>query len=231
MAALFLFATSLFGNLKRIGFFLSKATYKFRGQDWPKEWIFSGRPEQIGPSELLIKWSRAGCLLKNYYWKNFKMTCEVKFLDIFDKTIGFVFLAENLDNYFMLELSAKHNQIKPHVRYRGGWDIVEPTEKRFVGDGYFGVVLELKSSVAYLYIDGSLSFTWNLPTHVDVVYRESGVNSNTESSTEREDDKPNGRKVAEHVQKIPFSNNGGMIGFRAHPGQGAIVRGLTISPL
>lgn len=99
---------------------LKNRRYTFRNRDWPEKWLFSGNPEGIGSSELFIKWTRAGCLLKDYSWKDFKMSCEVKFLDDFDKTVGLVFRAENLDNYFMIELSSKHNNIKPHIRYRGG---------------------------------------------------------------------------------------------------------------
>lgn len=67
-----------------------------------------------------------------------------------------------------------------------------------------------------------------MPTHVDVFYRESGVQISDENQ-EKENDK--GKKVAEHVQEIPFRNELGMIGFRAYPGQGAIIRGLKIKSL
>lgn len=209
---------------------LRNSKYTFSNRDWPEKWLFSGNPEASGSSELLIKWTRAGCLLKDYSWKNFRMACELKFLDGFDQTIGFVFRAENLDNYFMIELSSKHNNIKPHVRYKGGWDILEPFPKNYNYKDYFSVVLEVKDDTALLFIDKHLEYTWILPTHVDVFYRESGVQASSDDQDQKKDE-DRGRKVAEHVQEIPFRSESGKIGFRAHPGQGAIIRGLKIKSL
>lgn len=207
--------------------------YVFRNRDWPERWLFSGIPEIIGNSELLVKWTRAGCLLKDYSWKNFRMKCKVKFLpkENYDQTVGLVFRAENLDNYFMIELSNKHKNIKPHVRYKGGWDILQPVFKDYEYKDYFSVVLELKEDTAFLFIDEQLEYTWILPTHVDVIYRESGVGASSHDQDQEKKESDKGKRVAEHVQEIPFRTISGMIGFRAHPGQGAIIKGLRIEPL
>jgi len=138
---------------------LRNGKYTFKNRDWPEKWLFSGSPEVTEASELLIKWTRAGCLLKDYSWKNFRMTCELKFLDNFDQTVGLVFRAENLDNYFMVELSSKHNNIKPHVRYKGGWDILEPIPKSYDSKDYFPIILEVKDDTAFLFINKHLEYT------------------------------------------------------------------------
>lgn len=203
--------------------------YKFRSQDWPSNWVFTGRPNSTDSSELVVQSTRAGCLLKNYFWKDFRMTFEMKFMTE-HKTIGIVFRAEDLDNYFMLQLSDKHKCIKPHVRYQGGWDVFQPVETDIFGDtGYLNVSLEVKNNTVYLEVKNHLEFTWVLPTHVDVNYRESGVEIK-ESGTINEDINK-GIKIAGHVQDIPFRLGYGKIGFRASPGEGAIIRGLKIKPL
>lgn len=211
-------------------------TYKFRSQDWPREWIFNGAPESISTSELFVKSSRAGCLLENYTWKNFKMTFELKFLDDLYKHVGIIFRAVDLDNYFMLEimqdsphhgslLSGNRSGIKPHVRYRGGWELMYFEEKKdFDFSDFVKITLEVKENIAYLHYKDSLIFALILPTHVDVNHIEAGVKQNniTEST---------GKAVTEVVQEILFREKYGMIGFRGHPGQGAIIRGLKIVPL
>lgn len=80
-----------FGRKKYLGF--KNNRYVFRNRDWPEKWLFGGIPEVLGNSELLVKWTRAGCLLKDYSWKNFRMKCKVKFLpkENYDQTVGLVF--------------------------------------------------------------------------------------------------------------------------------------------
>lgn len=46
-----------------------------------------------------------------------------------------------------------------------------------------------------------------------------------------EEDINKGLKIAGHVREIPFRLDYGMVGFRAYPGEGAIIRGLKIKPL
>lgn len=211
-------------------------TYKFRSQDWPKEWIFNGATEPISVSELFVKSSRAGCLLENYIWKNFRMTFELKFLDNLYRHVGVIFRAVDLDNYFMLEIlqdsphhgsSLKDNRsgIKPHVRYRGGWEIMYFEEKKDLDfSDFVKITLEVKEDTAYLYCKDSLIFTWILPTHVDVNHIEVGVRERNMTESKSKD-------IAEVVQRILFREKYGMIGFRGHPGHGAIIRGLKIVKL
>ncbi len=200
---------------------LKNKVYKFKDQDWPDEWMFNGRPYSIGASELFVQSSRAGCLLRNHFWKDFRMTFEIEFFDNLDRKFGIVFRAEDLDNYFMLELSNKQNEIKPHVRYKGSWEIISSIKtESFKSTDYIGIVFEVKNSTAYLYVEKKLELTWVLPTHVDVMYKESGSDKPQKEDTDEK-----------YVQEIPFRQKFGMIGFRAHPEQGVIIRGLTVEPL
>ena len=139
-----------------------------------------------------------------------------------DKTVGIVFRAEDLDNYFMLELSDKHKELKPHVRYHGGWDVIYPIKKDiFSSLDFMNIIFKVKNNTAYLYVDSHLELTWVLPTHVDVMHIESGSEKKSEEATPDE----------RYVQEIPFRMQFGMVGFRAYPGQGSIIRGLKIDTL
>jgi hypothetical protein len=69
------------------------------------KWISNGKTKISNEGYLFVKSSRAGCLLKDNYWKDFKMSFEMmfKFDDKFkkQKLFGLIFRAEDLDNYFM----------------------------------------------------------------------------------------------------------------------------------
>lgn len=203
--------------------------YEFDSNDWSDKWIWSGDPKLTEEGNLSIQSSRAGFLLENYFWKNFRMTFEMDFMTE-HKTIGLLFRAEDLDNYFMIQLSKKHECFKPHIRYRGGWDVFQPiVTDVFSNTNSLKVRLEVKNNTAYLMVNNNLEFTWILPTHVDVNYRESGV-AIKENETNHEDINM-GMKIAGHVQEIPFRLGYGKIGFRASPGEGAIIKGLMVEPL
>ncbi|PIY94997.1 MAG: hypothetical protein COY68_00605 [Candidatus Levybacteria bacterium CG_4_10_14_0_8_um_filter_35_23] len=258
IAAFFLLLVLLFLVLKDlfrqiIVLWYKNKIYIFNSKDWPSKWVFHGKSEIVNNDYLFIKSSRAGCLLKNYYWKNFRMSFEMKFSpDNFrnQKLISLIFRAEDLDNYFMIEIgeNAEHyekvelnveknkeeminifvSSIKPHVRYMGGWEImaVEEMKKPFDFSEFIEVSLEVKEDTVYLFYKKDLVFSWILPKYVDVNHIESGVRDN------REKEKVvMGGAFVGHVQKIPFRLAHGMIGFRAHVRHGAIIRNLKVEPL
>lgn len=210
--------------LKKVWIFalhLKNKTYLFSSQDFPSKWIFNGRVYPENTSDFIIWSCRAGCILRNHYWKNFKMSFQMKFIEGLDRKVGIIFAAEDLDNYFMLELSDKQAEFRPHVRYHGGWDVVHPIKTNALSSSDFiKVDFNVKNDIAYLKINGNLELTWILPTHVDVMYVESGGEKSKESVPDEK-----------YVKEIPFRNKEGMVGFRAHPGQGAIIRGLKVEPL
>lgn len=225
-------------------------TYIFSINDWPDKWIFNGKTELINNTYLFVKSSRAGSVLKDYFWKNFRMSFEMKFLpDNFrnQKLIGIIFRAKDLDNYFMIEIGEDAvgyktldsngiesgnpilvSSIKPHVRYKGGWEImsIEEIVPKFDFSTFKNVVFEVKGSEARLFYNGDLVFYWVLPTHVDVNHIEAGVKEEIE---ERKNITI--KAFAEHVQDIPFRLNYGLVGFRGHVKHGAIIRNLRIDPI
>lgn len=246
IATFFLLLVLLFGLVK---LFLEKIKndrllkdykYKFKHSDWPSKWIFNGKTETL-PSidQLYIKSSRAGCLLKTHLWKNFRMTFEMKFEPSLMQYVGIVFRADDLDNYFMLEIFRDHlgssdgkqswkSGIKPHVRYKGGWEMIYPEfYNQFDFSDFEPIVLEVQDDTVTLFYKQQPIFKWILPTHVDVNHIEAGVKQ--KENSEKKD--IIGKDVARNVQEIPFRLNYGMVGFRAYPGQGAIIRNLKVEPL
>jgi len=207
--------------------------YVFNSKDWPNKWIFNGKTELIDKTYLFIKSSRAGCLLKDYYWKDFRMSFEMKFkTDNFrpQKAIGLIFRAEDLDNYFMIEIGQEFydskSGLKAHVRYKGGWELTSIEENIFNFSDFTKVSLEVKDDTARVFLKDDPIFEWTLPTHVDVNHIESGVKDEGEETKNI-----TVRAFAGHVQEIPFRLKFGLVGFRAYMKHGAIIRGLKIEPL
>lgn len=219
---------------------LRDSTYEFKHYDWPSKWMFNGKTETSSRvDELFVKSSRAGCLLKTHLWQNFRMTFEMKFEKGLMQYVGIAFRAADLDNYFMVEIFRDYlgnsggkdrwkSGIKPHVRYKGGWEInYREIHDELDFSNFTSMVLEVVNNIATLFYRDEPIFKWVLPTHVDVNHVESGF---------KEDDKEDkahifGKSTAGNVKEISFRLDYGMIGFRAHPGQGAIIKGLKVKPL
>lgn len=240
IATFFLFLASIFVLVKD---FLRRAlvaydcVYKFKNQDWPKEWIFNGKPEPfVKNGELFIKSSRAGSLVKNYQWKNLKITFDMKFNPSRTrplKNLGLIFRAEDLDNYFMLEILQDNpfdgkpiTGLKPHVRFNSGWEMMDIEEIDLNFSSFKKVCLEVQNDIITLFYEDNSIFKWVLPTHVDVNHVEAGFKPDDSGQKNIL-----GKDVAKGVQEIPFRIAYGRVGFRAHPGQGAIVKNLKIEPL
>ncbi len=249
ITAFFLLLVLLFGLVKlaREGVknrrLLKDSKYEFKHGDWPNKWVFNGKTEILsGIDQLYVKSSRAGCLLKTHLWKNFRMTFEMKFEPSLMQYRGIVFRADDLDNYFMLEIFRDHlgssddkqiweSGIKPHVRYKGGWEIIWPEKYNQLDFSDFEqVALEALEDTVTLFYKQQPLFKWVLPTYVDVNHVEAGFKSVMKDDTKEKVDII-GKNVTRVVQEIPFRLNYGMVGFRAHPGQGAIIRDLKVEPL
>lgn len=216
-------------------------TYTFKHSHWPSSWIFNGKTETTARiDELYVKSSRAGCLLKTHVWKDFRMTFELKFMEHLMKYVGIVFRAEDLENYLMLELFREDggssegkpqwkSGIKPHIRYKGGWEMVyREIYNELDFTDFTQVILEVKDDTVNLFYKGEPKFIWILPTHVDVNHIETGSRKQDEEEGKGE---KIGKDVARNVQEIPFRLAYGRVGFRAHPGQGAIIKDLKVEPL
>lgn len=237
----FIFSKKLLKQI-RIWFYSDK-TYTFTAEDWARKWIFNGKTEVTNETSLHVKSSRAGCLLENHYWKDFQMSFELKNSPTemgLQDLIGIIFRAEDLDNYFVLEVQISEQTwnkrkilpfVKALTRYKGGWDATRQEHKGnipFVYSEFNKMSLKVKGDTAHLFLEGTLIFTWILPTHVDVNHVEAGVR---ESKREEIEKNAVGNTVSGHVQKIPFRLKPGLVGFRAHMNHGIIVRNLEIKPL
>lgn len=206
--------------------------YRFNYQDWPYEWMFNGNPEVKSKlSELCIKSTRAGTLLK-YQWKNFEMTFQCKFVEGRNNNFGIVFKAQDLANYFMLEVIDRDADtfIKPHVRYDACWEVMElKTIGKIDFSDYQNVLVQVRNDTVILKIERRLVEQWILPTHVDINHIESGKLP-----------KPNEKEGANEllqpasqflIPEIPFRLARGMVGFRANLVQGVIIKDLEIRAL
>ncbi|MDO8498561.1 MAG: hypothetical protein Q7S44_02140 [bacterium] len=237
----FLFLTWVWNLLK----WKNKAgSYRFTLKSWPNDWIIQGGSVvKQNPPSLLVQMSESGCLLKKCIWKNFKMKFQMKFLmDEFKEDsrynmryLGVLLRALNLDSYYMLELIVEEGTLyaKPHVRYLGDWELINLVPVcKIDTNNFIKVKIEAKKGEKVeLSINGESLYQWILPTHVDINFK---VNKNG-------DGKKNSEEVnllsesklgdSDIIPEIPFRNNFGMIGFRAYPGQGAIIRSLQVDPI
>lgn len=243
VVAFFFFLALIFvltKNLRKWFMYLhrSNCVYEFKNQDWPNEWIFNGKTEPLTKiDQLHVKSSRAGCLLKNYRWKNLRMTFDMQFAKSRTRpmqNVGLIFRAGDLDNYFMLEVFQDNafdaqniTGLKPHVRFHGGWELMDIEEKPLDFLVFTKVILEVKGDIVTFFYKDQPIFKWILPTHVDVNHIEAGFKQKEDSNQKD----ILGKEIAKSVQEIPFRLAYGMVGFRAHPGQGAIIKNLKIEPL
>ena len=218
--------------------------YIFNDKDWSTKWISNGKTEISDEGYLFVKSSRAGCLLKGNYWKDFKMSFEAKFKsdDKFgnQKRFGLIFRAEDLDNYFMIEIGENAEEeesnkgkipssIKPHVKYRGIWEMMSAIEIKtgepFNFTDFVEVSLEVKEDTARFFYKGTPIFKWVLPICVDANHAESGVEKKEEKVILA-------GAFTGHVQKISFRLGYGLVGLRSHWNHAGIyIRNLRIEPL
>lgn len=248
---LFMYIKSFFHWVKLYWwvFWNRNKVYLFNQEDWTKKWISNGRANPTEEGYIFVKSSRAGCLLKDYYWKNFKMSFEVKLCSNQinqQKRFGLIFRAEDLDNYFSIEIinykeffDEKNKDkvhpficIEPLVKYKGVWEIMsaEKTQEtyEFSETGFVKVSLEVKGDNVRFFYKETPIFKWILPIYVDVNHAESGV----VSEEEKKRNITLGGSFNGHVQKIPFRLGYGLIGLRAHYHHiGTLVRNLRIEPL
>ena len=229
---LFLFLNEIWGEGK--SFLKRGRKYIFRYNDFPDKWVFHGGVvAEANPSRLIVKMSNSGCLLKEYLWKDFEMKFDMKFLaDVSNesglvRSLGVIFRAENLDSYFMLEIIIHNGKLylKPHVRLRGNWEIIDLQEKGSMGTkDFIRIKITVTDQVCKIYINDNKFYEWILPKGVDT-YRDV-ASGNSEPSVDKE--RVGTSKI---VPEIKFRDKHGMIGFRAYPQQGAIIQNLRVKSI
>lgn len=206
-------------------------------------WIFQGgvrmetyRIRGLEKNQMVVEDCNSGILSKEHFfgipkrWKNFEMSFKVMFPSVNNRAVGVIFMAQDLENYYMIQIRAWRDQqfhlrLIPHVRFRGNWEVIDLQPNNLLANMTFRataqslqIKLSVKNSVASIYVRGVLLYEWVLPTNVEV---------NHIQHQNQED-----RDVQEgNVPKIPFYGKFGSIGFRAYPGERSIIRDLIITPL
>ena len=183
--------------------------YKFSKEDWGKKWLSEGGSTVV-ENIIHVKSCNSGILLSRFYWKNFQLTFDLEL--ILDR-VGIIFRAQNLSDYFMVEIVS--DEIRPYVRVGGNWQFLGSHSLK---DGVSG-----KSKVDITVIDENLTlkinskevFRWVFPTNVDInILQEDKTNQDSEL-----------------IPKIGFRVSYGMIGFRCYPGQEANIHDLSVRPV
>lgn len=210
------------------------------------EWIFQGSLNFIGDS-LEITASDSGGLIKDYLYKNFLMTFNLKIVN--GGRAGIIFRAQDLENYLMLQIVLQDGfkfpdgsvgtriyDIVPHIRFLGSWETFnitpEPyhsTRLKYICEKGLLINLEVKDYMAILTIKSNNEteeFRWNIPTHTELnIYRQQVASE--ESSDITKIDPLDGK----FVPKIWFRDRHGRIGFRAYAWEKAVVSDLKIKKI
>ncbi len=207
--------------------------YEFKIEDWPDMWIFQGGSKINTPTGgLEVKHSASGCLFRKYYWKDFDLNFEMRFLQDDEqsnpRSMGILFRGINLENYFMLELRVDIENgdlyVKPHIRLFGKWEFVDWEKVGTVRViDFLRIHLRVRDRLVKFYLDDSLKYEWTLPDRIDFRGdRQPRLNEEKDKDIE---------KSGQTVLPISFLNKYGMIGFRADWGQGATIKDIRVATL
>lgn len=204
-------------------FALSFRRYDFHSSDWPDKWDNQGnnRIYETEENALYVTDSNSGCILKNYYWKNFEMNFKCKFpLGCDNIIVGIIFRAVKLSDYFMVQINNKGDQkkINPHVRINGVWEMIDGGPSLNINierDIYYNFNLKVLNQRVELFIDNSKQLDWFLPTNSEIDLKDS----------------TNDKGKDAFVPRIDFKEEYGRVGFRAYGNEGAIIKDLSIKRL
>jgi len=198
-----------------------------------EKWEHQGSLKIIGDS-LEITASNSGCLIRDYLYKNFIMSFNLKIPN--GGRAGIVFRAQNLENYLMLQIELADTSagtivydIIPHIRISGDFETFKIDNRESYSnpkleyDAEKGLLinLEVKDSEAKVTIESNNKveeFRWNIPTHAEpnIIQRpEKMMDSLGEKFT----------------SKIWFRDKYGKIGFRAVSLEKAIISNLKVKKI
>ncbi len=244
-------------------------TKKFTPDDCLNNLVFQGKVEKIGLRSFRVTNSDSGALIKFHYWKDFtanfkfnfkelKQSIEVDYIREKDNShlyikkvhrpsnnyFGFIFRAQDLDNYFMISVGIKdiveYNKppnatgklsyvrkllITPHIRLNGKWDVfssqVYPNDRKTsldVGkDHTIKAKLERNKLELEIVEIKENPFIWELPTN----FRSSWPIEKKESRSEE--------YSFGDESIIHFRESYGMIGFRAYGEEHVIIDELNVT--
>lgn len=219
------------------------------------KWIFQGSLKISGDS-LEITSSNSGCLIRDYLYKNFIMSFNLKIPN--GGRAGIIFRAQDLENYLMLQVEladvSKINPVSkekisegtvvydiiPHIRLLGNLetfkiDYREPYNPIFLKyDSEKGLLinLEIKDCMAIITMmsgNEKKEFRWNIPTHAGP----NVIQSPEEKLKIIEGSEPKINMLSKETSasEIWFRNEYGKIGFRAHGLEKAVISGLKIEKI
>ncbi len=206
-----------------VKFLLSFREYEFESHHWPSKWEYQGNI-RLGEDKnsLFITDSNSGGILKNYYWKNVNISFDCKFQVGKDGTLGIIFRAKNLSDYFMIQINNKERRITPHIRISGLWETnEEPTyDPPLTVARFYKITLQAVNENVKLFIDGNQTLDWNIPTNSDIKLTKILNRLSMEEDSQKADNSL--------VPRIDFRNQYGQIGFRSFPGESAIIKNLIV---
>lgn len=199
--------------------------------------IWQGGITVVDSLNLSIAQTDRGVFFKNIFWKNFIAFYDFKFEKLIPKRglpnekrvesknpkenfLGFIFRAQDFDNYFMLQIGVEVDDtgnkkvfFRPHIRINGEWE-VDHREVRhpFHINKYNQVKCIVNDVELVLELNDVILGTWSLPTH---------------SNKKKEKEK----YTFGDTSLIPFRDAYGMIGFRSSHGENAMVKDIKIVQL
>ncbi len=231
-------ATKTFFN--EFGIFI----YKLSLNEWPKDWVTQGgicleeyKIKKENKQQLIVSLSNSGCLIPGK-WKNFEMSFDLIFPEEESRAVGIVFRAQDLENYFMLQIRAWKQEnfevnIKPHIRFYGNWEVIDLGKKDLLNSVKFqstnsplSVKLKVSKQFACIYANSKIMFQWALPSNTEINVIQYNLNNQNNSGN---DDSSKGKGGL--VPNIHFRETYGKIGFRAYPGERAVIRSLEIKSI
>lgn len=204
--------------------------------------VVTSYPSKGKPKGFKLTESDAGVLLKPY-WKDFKLEFDFNFEGlkrsrdarekVFYETrnnyFGVLFRAQDLDNYFMIQVGIKKGRllIKPIIKVNGAWEVPTDTGKDFVlrdikANGDFPARCEVKGTIMYLSIGKAVSgFKWFLPNKIRPNYTGGEKPKTTEGPGFLFGDSKN----------IQFRSSYGRIGFRTYGDERVAISNIKITRL
>lgn len=212
--------------------------------------IFQGNISVENDVVLRVTNADRGVLFKNIWWKDFKTTFKFNF-EGFKSSIedwgqgeiytnnnyfGFLFRAQDLDNYFMVQIGTKrileqktsknkqqnfkeHLLIRPHIRFDGNWEglnEVSAQVKTFDENAFNSLQCIVRGIVVTVDLNnGEFIYTWNLPT-------------NFRAGEEKKEEM---FSFFGDSSKIIFREEFGMVGFRAYGDERVLIKNIKVYQL
>lgn len=205
----------------KLSFLWLSRSYRFIPTHWPKKFIFEGGIN-INKNRLIINQSSDGCLIKSRIWKNFKISFNFIFKKDKKPIFGFLFRAQNFENYFMLQFKNDKGKfiLFPHIRVYGSWNKYQYNNQNLSFDIKKEHQLEIIVINEYIEIklDGNFFASFYLPTH-----------HHTRGNKEKKDDRIPPDESS--VNKIYFRVSAGKMGFRCYSSEWVEINNLEIEPI